>query len=193
MFESFHELNQTQRRRLRLSSLISTLFIVSSQSNTNTMVLPGPEATELCCYFGLLSRGRLGAFIAGLGFVLPGVCSSVSFTLESMLLLTMITKGFILMMLFSWWYSTYNALENPVFKASFLALQPTVVAMVFRATHKISEHAFADPHSVILFSFISHKTLLSSVLNKPLPPSLYSTNSVIGYSLSVLWQHCHPL
>ena len=35
-------------------------------------VLPGPEATELCIYFGRLRAGRLGAFLAGLGFVLPG-------------------------------------------------------------------------------------------------------------------------
>src|SRR5215211_4038055 len=35
-------------------------------------VLPGPEATELCVYFGYLSRGRLGAVLAGLGFILPG-------------------------------------------------------------------------------------------------------------------------
>jgi chromate transporter len=35
-------------------------------------VLPGPEATELCIYFGRLRGGRLGAFLAGLGFVLPG-------------------------------------------------------------------------------------------------------------------------
>ena len=35
-------------------------------------ILPGPEATELCVYFGRLRGGRLGAFLAGLGFVLPG-------------------------------------------------------------------------------------------------------------------------
>jgi chromate transporter len=35
-------------------------------------VLPGPEATELCIYFGRLRGGKLGAFLAGLGFMLPG-------------------------------------------------------------------------------------------------------------------------
>ena len=35
-------------------------------------VLPGPEAHELCVYFGRLRGGRLGAFLAGLGFMLPG-------------------------------------------------------------------------------------------------------------------------
>jgi chromate transporter len=35
-------------------------------------VLPGPEATELCIYFGRLRGGKLGGFMAGLGFMLPG-------------------------------------------------------------------------------------------------------------------------
>src|SRR5687767_9808665 len=35
--------------------------------------LPGPEAHELCVYFGMLARGRLGGFLAGLGFMLPGL------------------------------------------------------------------------------------------------------------------------
>ena len=46
-------------------------------------VLPGPEATELCVYFGMLARGRIGALLAGLGFVLP---------------------GFLLMLTLSWFY-----------------------------------------------------------------------------------------
>jgi chromate transporter len=35
-------------------------------------VLPGPEAHELCVYFGRLRRGKIGGFVAGLGFMLPG-------------------------------------------------------------------------------------------------------------------------
>src|SRR3954462_3305639 len=35
-------------------------------------VLPGPEAHELCVYFGRVRGGRLGGFLAGLGFMLPG-------------------------------------------------------------------------------------------------------------------------
>src|SRR5215204_2324962 len=35
-------------------------------------VLPGPEAHELCVYFGRIRGGRLGALLAGLGFMLPG-------------------------------------------------------------------------------------------------------------------------
>src|SRR4030067_545783 len=46
--------------------------------------LPGPEAHELCVYFGMITRGRIGAFLAGLGFMLP---------------------GFILMFVLSWFYA----------------------------------------------------------------------------------------
>ena len=35
-------------------------------------VLPGPEAHELCVYFGRIRGGRAGGFVAGLGFMLPG-------------------------------------------------------------------------------------------------------------------------
>jgi len=35
-------------------------------------VLPGPEAHELCVYFGRVRGGKLGGLAAGLGFMLPG-------------------------------------------------------------------------------------------------------------------------
>ena len=35
-------------------------------------VLPGPEAHELCVYFGRIRAGKWGGFLAGLGFMLPG-------------------------------------------------------------------------------------------------------------------------
>jgi chromate transporter len=35
-------------------------------------ILPGPEAHELCVYFGRIRGGKLGGFAAGLGFMLPG-------------------------------------------------------------------------------------------------------------------------
>jgi chromate transporter len=35
-------------------------------------ILPGPEAHELCVYFGRIRGGKLGGLAAGLGFMLPG-------------------------------------------------------------------------------------------------------------------------
>jgi chromate transporter len=43
-------------------------------------VLPGPEATELCVYFGRIRGGRLGGILAGLGFMLPGFILMLGFT-----------------------------------------------------------------------------------------------------------------
>jgi hypothetical protein len=74
-------------------------------------ILPGPEAAELCMFFGCLSAGRAGGIVAGLAFILP---------------------GFVLMLLASYLYSLAG-LENKYFNASFRALQPIVAAMVSRA------------------------------------------------------------
>jgi hypothetical protein len=71
-------------------------------------ILPGPEAAELCMFFGCLSAGRLGGIVAGLAFILPGFC---------------------LMLLASYLYSLAG-LENIYFNASFRAIQPVVSAMV---------------------------------------------------------------
>ena len=77
-------------------------------------VLPGPEATELAVYFGVLAGGRIGGLVAGLGFISPGIA---------------------LMLLFSWFYSNYG-ITNAVFVSVFRGIQPAVSAMVFRAATK---------------------------------------------------------
>src|SRR5688572_17723445 len=69
-------------------------------------VLPGPEAHELCVWFGMLARGRLGGFLAGLGFMLP---------------------GFVLMFALSWAYLTWGI--TPLAAALFVGIQPAVVAL----------------------------------------------------------------
>ncbi|KUL82177.1 hypothetical protein ZTR_09556 [Talaromyces verruculosus] len=85
-------------------------------------VLPGPEATELCMFFGCLSAGKLGGLVAGIAFVLPGL---------------------ILMILASYLYSLVGV-ENKYFNASFRAVQPVVAAMILRATHIIADHSVID-------------------------------------------------
>lgn len=71
-------------------------------------ILPGPEAAELCMFFGCLCGGRLGGLMAGLGFVLP---------------------GFVLMLAASYLYVVIG-FGNAYVNASFRALQPMVAAMV---------------------------------------------------------------
>lgn len=87
-------------------------------------VLPGPEAHELCVYFGMLSRGRIGAFLAGLGFMLP---------------------GFLLMFALSWLYVAFG-ITSPLFQSIFLGMQPAVGALIVRAVHQIGSHTLHDNH-----------------------------------------------
>jgi chromate transporter len=85
-------------------------------------MLPGPEAHELCVYFGTLARGRLGGLLAGLGFMLP---------------------GFVLMLLLSWVYVRYG-ITTPAFAAVFAGIQAAVLALIVRAVHRIGSHALDD-------------------------------------------------
>jgi chromate transporter len=82
-------------------------------------VLPGPEAHELCVYFGYLARGRVGGLLAGLGFMLPGL---------------------LLMLLLSWLYVAVG-LTSPLLAAAFAGCQVAVAALIVRAVHRIGEHA----------------------------------------------------
>lgn len=83
--------------------------------------LPGPEAHELCVYFGTVARGRIGGLLAGLGFMLP---------------------GFVLMFLLSWVYVRFG-IEQPAVAAAFAGIQAAVLALVVRAVHRIGAHALS--------------------------------------------------
>ncbi|HEU4325883.1 MAG TPA: chromate efflux transporter [Roseiflexaceae bacterium] len=85
-------------------------------------VLPGPEAHELCVYFGVRARGRIGGVLAGLGFMLP---------------------GFVLMFLLSWAYVRFG-LASPLIAAIFFGFKPAVGALIIRAVHRIGQHALKD-------------------------------------------------
>lgn len=85
--------------------------------------LPGPEAHELCVYFGMVAGGRLGGALAGLGFMLP---------------------GFGLMLALSWTYVVMGG-SNAWFGALLAGCQPAVVAIIVRAVHRIGSHALTSP------------------------------------------------
>jgi chromate transporter len=78
--------------------------------------LPGPEAHELCVYFGMIRRGRLGGLLAGLGFMLPGL---------------------IFILLLSWAYTLYGA---AALLPLFVGVTPAVAALIIRALHRIGGH-----------------------------------------------------
>lgn len=84
-------------------------------------VLPGPEAHELCVYFGRLRGGRLGGFLAGLGFMLP---------------------GFLLMLGLSALYVEADIAEN--LDALFYGLSAAVGALVARALVRLGKSFIRD-------------------------------------------------
>ena len=85
-------------------------------------VLPGPEAHELCVYFGMRAGGRLGGLLAGLGFMLPGL---------------------VLMLALSWAYVTFR-MDAAVLAAVFYGTQPAIAAVVVRAVHRIGQPILRD-------------------------------------------------
>ncbi len=98
---------------------------VSQEAFTKTLavyqILPGPEASELCIYFGRIRGGRLGAFAAGLGFVLP---------------------GFLLMLAFSILYVEAELADN--LDELFYGLTAAVGALVARAVIRLSRTFVTD-------------------------------------------------
>src|SRR6185369_6078375 len=96
-------------------------------------VLPGPEAHELCVYFGMIARGRSGALLAGLGFMTP---------------------GFLLMFALSWFYVTYG-INSPLFQSIFLGMQPAVAALIVRAVHRIGSHALGQNKWLWAIAFLA--------------------------------------
>ncbi len=90
-------------------------------------ILPGPEATELCVYFGRLRGGRLGAFLAGLGFMLP---------------------GFLLMLGLTVLYVEAD-LSGKVDEI-FYGLTAAVVGLVARAAFRLSRSFLTDPVLVLI-------------------------------------------
>ena len=84
-------------------------------------VLPGPEAHELCVYFGRIRGGKLGAFLAGLGFMLP---------------------GFLLMLTLSVLYVEANLAEH--LDDLFYGLKAAVGALIARALVRLSRSFITD-------------------------------------------------
>lgn len=129
-------------------------------------VLPGPEAHELCVHFGMLSRGRIGGVLAGLGFMLP---------------------GFVLMFLLSWLYLSVGV-ANTVFQAMFLGIQPAVIALIVRACHRIGGHCLTNlPLWIIgVLSAVGEVLGVSFYITLPLAGIAYVVSAKRLWALSAL-------
>jgi chromate transporter len=102
-------------------------------------VLPGPEAHELCVYFGRIRGGKLGAFLAGLGFMLP---------------------GFLLMLILSVIYVEANLAEH--LDELFYGLKAAVGALLARALVRLSRSFITDLPLALLAAAAFALTLFAS-------------------------------
>lgn len=118
-------------------------------------VLPGPEAHEMCVYFGMLARGRLGGLLAGLGFMFP---------------------GFGLMLALSWVYMSFG-LGSSLFAAIFYGFKPAVAALIVRAVHRIGRHALMDRWlwAIAIGAFIAQWFSVHFLITLGLAGLLYAT------------------
>lgn len=91
------------------------------------MLLPGPEAMQLATYAGWKLRGRLGGFIAGLLFVVPGAL--VVFALALI-------------------YALYG--QVPLVQAAFAGIKAAVIVIVLQALLKVSRKALRSSGAWVL-------------------------------------------
>jgi chromate transporter len=104
-------------------------------------LLPGPEATELCAWFGMRKGGRLGGVLAALGFVLPGAG---------------------LMLAASWAWRTAGA-RQWIPREVMLCLQAAVAALVVRAAWRLGRGVVGSSQSAVLVG----SCFLASVAGAP--------------------------
>jgi chromate transporter len=103
-------------------------------------VLPGPEAHELCVYFGRIRGGKRGAFLAGMGFMLP---------------------GFALMLTLSILYVEANLAAH--FDEIFYGLTAAVGALVARAVVRLTRSFVTDiPLAVLAVAAFALTVLVSA-------------------------------
>lgn len=94
------------------------------------MLLPGPEAMQLCTYTGWRLRGTWGGLLAGLLFVLPG--------------------AFVIGLLV-WLYAAFGAL--PAVQSAFLGIKAAVVVIVLQALWRLSNKALKRRQDWLLAGF----------------------------------------
>lgn len=86
------------------------------------MLLPGPEAQQLATYLGWLMHRTLGGVVAGLLFILPSL---------------------LLLVLLSWGYLLYG--EHPWVAALFYGIKPAIAAIVLHAAWRIGGRVMKHP------------------------------------------------
>lgn len=109
-------------------------------------VLPGPEAHELCVHLGMVARGRIGGMLAGLGFMLPGLC---------------------LMLAAGWLYVRFVE-DSTLFSGVLLGVQIAVLGVIVRAVWRIGSHVIEDRTLALIAAAAFAATLVGAPFWLPL-------------------------
>lgn len=129
--------------------------------------LPGPEAHELCVYFGHLAHGRVGGVLAGLGFMLP---------------------GFALMLALAWAYVRFG-LSSAAVAAVFAGFAPAVAALIARAVIRIGRHQLTSP--ALWFAGIA--AVAAQLLDVPFWLALVHGGAVAALAARARWAQAAAL
>ena len=147
------------------------------------MLLPGPEAMQLCTYAGWRLRGVTGGLIAGLLFVLPGAA---------------------VMLALAWAYAAWG--QVPAVEAVFLGIKATVVIIVLQALAKLARktlhqtdrwilaalsfaalYLFGAPFPAIIALAAAYGALTARGTADPTPPPAATTTLRTVLSWGALW------
>ncbi|MSP06947.1 MAG: chromate efflux transporter [Candidatus Fonsibacter sp.] len=131
-------------------------------------VLPGPEAHEMCVYLGMVKAGRLGGFLAGLGFMLP---------------------GFIFIFILAYFY---KLLGPVILLPLFIGAKPAVAALIIKASHKISEHILINKKLILIgiLSFVLTWLGLNFLINILICGTCYylfiKKNNILAIAIGII-------
>lgn len=131
-------------------------------------VLPGPEAHEMCVYLGMVKAGRLGGFLAGLGFMLP---------------------GFVFIFILAYFY---KLLGPVILLPLFIGAKPAVAALIIKASHKISEHILINKKLILIgiLSFVLTWLGLNFLINILICGTCYylfiKKNNILAIAIGII-------
>jgi chromate transporter len=109
-------------------------------------VLPGPEAQELAIFFGMLARGRIGGFVAGLCFLLP---------------------GFLLMLVLASIHVGIGA-ASPILASASAGVQACALALIARGVHRIGTRVITSATLLVIAAAAMVLTLAGMPFAVPL-------------------------
>ncbi len=103
-------------------------------------LIPGPNSTEMAIYLGYHRRGRLGAVLAGVSFILP---------------------AFLIVLAIAWAYVQFGAL--PQIRGLLAGMKPVILAIILTAALRLGRSAVTGPATAVLAAAVFGLALLAPV------------------------------